>query len=305
MPMKALLYIFLLALALPGHTQSTWFPTGAKWYYQLVSMAGGGMTYLEVLNADTLIGNQPYQKIRSTTIGEFFGSPDTLIETLYVLEDNQLVTGYDHHQGGSFLYDFTAGMGDTLPMYFGGWSPEPFVVDSIGTLEFNGHMLAFQDIRFPNLYEPGMYYEMRVIERIGSSHTHLFHQRTVIQPFDFPSYYLRCYQDDELGLIRLTDDSGPCDLLEGITATSESTGANISIFPNPAYDVVHVQSTHQDLDQLAIVDMLGTVRMKSKVIYPSSSQIDVSGLGSGLYYILGLSSNGDILLTKLISKLNY
>ncbi|HSF88049.1 MAG TPA: T9SS type A sorting domain-containing protein [Saprospiraceae bacterium] len=304
--MKPLLYLTItLALTLPAYAQSSWFPGGAKWYYQYGSMLGQGMTTLEVMDEDTVIGTWTYRKLLSTTISEFLGSPDTITETMYIREDNQVVYGHDHFMNGVFLYDFNAAPGDTLPMSFGGLSPEPFVVDSIGDIEINGHMLAFQDIRFPNLYAPGEYYEMRVMERIGSNNSHLFHHRTVIQPFDAPSYHLRCYEDDELGLIRLTDDSGPCDLLEGTTATSESTGANISIFPNPAYDVVYVQSTHQDLDQLAIVDMLGSIRIKSKVIYQSSSQIDVSDLGSGLYYILGFSSNGEILFTKLITKSNY
>jgi hypothetical protein len=301
--MKTLfILIFSLALALPCQSQSGWFPPGAKWYYQYGSMAGSGMTFLEVLNEDTLIGMQSYQKIMSTTIGEFFGSQDTLTETLYVQEENQLVAGYDRYFGSTFLYDFNADPGDTLPMSFGGLSPAPFVVDSSGTIDFNGHMLTFQDIRFPNLFEPGEHFEMRVIERIGSSNSHLFHVRTVIQPFDAPSYYLRCYEDDDLGLIRLTDDSGPCNLLEGPTSTMESTESSIVIFPNPASDVVHVQHPYQGLVDFTVTDMLGAVRIKSNSVNSITFQIDISELENGLYYILATDPAGGILFTTKVTK---
>lgn len=297
-----ILLIVTLLISLHGQTQSGWFPTGAKWYYQYGSMLGQGMTTIEVMNEDTLIGTWTYRKLLSTTIAEFLGTIDTFTETMYVIEDNQIVYGRDSFWGGTFLYDFNAAPGDTLPMSFGGLSPEPFVVDSIGEIAFNGHMLAFQDIRFPNLYEQGEYYKMRVIERIGSYNSHLFHGRTVIQPFDAPSYHLRCYEDDELGLIRLTDDSGPCDLLEDPTSTSGTTESTISIFPNPAYDVVHVQSNRQNLDQILVLDMLGTIRFKSADINLSSLKIDISALESGLYYIIGSEKNGEILFTRKIIK---
>lgn len=300
-----LILIATLVLAQHGYTQSGWFPTGAKWYYQYGSMLGQGMTTIEVLPEDTLFGTWTYKKLLSTTIGDFSGSIDTFTETLYVFEENQIVYGHDMFLGGTFLYDFNTGPGDTIPMFFGGLSPSPFVVDSIGEIEFNGQQLAFQDIRFPNLFEPGEYDKMRVMERIGSSHSHLFHNHTIIQPFDGPSYYLRCYEDDELGLIRLTDDSAPCNLFEGPTSTSANAEAAISIFPNPAYDVVNVQSNEQGLDQLTVVDMLGAVRIKSDLVNRSSLKIDISVLESGLYYIIGSAKTGEILFTRKITKFGH
>ena len=303
--MKTFLFlIFTLALVQQGNTQSTWFPTGAKWYYQYGAMTGHGMTIVEVMNEDTLIGNGVYRKLLSTTIGEFLGEVDTFTETLYVIEESQVVYGYDRFHGGSFLYNFNATVGDTLPMYFGGLSPAPFVIDSIGVIELNGRQLVFQDIRFPNFYEPGEFFKMRVIERIGASTSHLFHSRTVIQPFDAPAYYLRCYEDDELGLIRFTDDSGPCNLLEETTSTSENTKSSISIYPNPTADVVQVEGYHKGLVQWRIVDMLGTVRIKTLAADYPSLKIDISSLESGLYYIIGSGATGEILFNRKISKLN-
>ena len=300
-----ILLIVTLLISLHGQTQSSWFPTGAKWYYQYGSMLGPGMTTIEVMNEDTIIGTWTYRKLLSTTIGEFLGSLDTFTESLYVHEENQLLYGYDRYLGGTFLYDFNATPGDTLPMFFGGLSPEPFVVDSIGEIEFNGQQLAFQDIQFPNYFGPGEYYTMRVIERIGTINSHLFHSHTIIQPTDAPSYHLRCYEDDELGLIRLTDDSGPCNLFEGPTFTSEREEAAISIFPNPAYDVINVQGFQKDIDQFRVVDMLGAVRTRSNFINQSTLEIDIHNLESGLYYLIGSGKSGEILFTRKISKISH
>ncbi len=86
----------------------------------IISMApcfGPGMTTIEVMNEDTLIGTWTYSKLLSTTIGEFLGTIDknTEKETMYVIEDNQVVYGRDRFLGGIFLDDFNEAPGDTLP----------------------------------------------------------------------------------------------------------------------------------------------------------------------------------------------
>jgi len=146
---------------------------------------------------------------------------------------------------------------------------------------------------------------MRVIERIGSTNSHLFHSHTVIQPFDAPSYHLRCYEDEALGLIRLTDDSGPCNLFEGPTSTSDREEAAISIFPNPAYDVINVQGFKKHIDQIKVVDMLGADRIRSNFINQSTLEIDIHKLESGLYYLIGSGKSGEILFIRKIAKLGY
>jgi hypothetical protein len=252
-----------LIFILPGYSQITWFPTGAKWHYTYISFISSGFTRLEVLDEDTLIGNHTYKKIISKTIvGSDPASLDTFTEFLYVFEENKVVVGYDKYYGTTLLYDFNATAGDTLGIYFGGLSPYPFVVDSTGMIDMNGSQLAFQDIRFPNFFEPGEFYEMRVVEGMGSINLHLFHDHNILQPFDFPFYYFRCYEDENIGLVNLSNNQADCDYLEGVTSVLESAKVSHAVFPNPADEFVTVQNIGLPIENFIILDVQGLIRIK-------------------------------------------
>lgn len=294
--------LFYLMFVLPGSGQVSWFPVGAKWHYQISSMIGGGLTMLEVLKGDTLIANHPYKRILSTTIIQYPAGLDTSTEMLYVYEENQVVFGYDQWSGGTLLYDFTAVVGDTISMYFGGLSPYPFVVDSIGQMDMNGVQLTFQDIRFPGLFEPGEFNTMRVVEGLGSINSHLFHNRTIIQPFDFPSYYFRCYEDVNIGLINLSFNQVECDYIDGVTSTPESAGISTLIFPNPASDFVTIQTGGRSVDKIVVIDVFGSIRIESYPAGQASITIDTRKLENGLFIIMGVDQSNTILFSKKFTK---
>lgn len=295
-------FIFLM-IFLPGYCQVIWFPTGATWHYEFSAFLGSGYTKLEVLDEDTLIGNHVYKKLLSTTIfNQFQQGLDTFTEYLYVFEENRIITGYDQW-GSSFLYDFNAVEGDTLEyMYFGGLSPSPFVVDSIGQIEMNEILFQFQDIRFPSLYNQGEYDEMRVVEGIGSVGSHLFHHYTIIQPFDAPFYSLRCYEDANVGLINFSYNQAQCDYLEDITSTSESTNVKTLITPNPATDFVNVYSDSRHIEKIVVVDLLGKIRMRNPFTEEKPITIDISTLENGLFFILGMDQTGEIHFSERVTK---
>jgi hypothetical protein len=304
MNMKQILIILCnLISILPGYGQVTWFPTGAKWHYEFSSMLGAGLTTLEVLNEDTLIGNHIYKKIFSTTmVGLTPGSIDTFIEYLYVFEENQSVLGYDKFLGGTFLYDFNASVGDTLPMYFGGLSPYPFVVDSIGVMELNGSLLTFQVIRFPHPYLPGEFLDMKVVEGIGSINSHLFHGRTVIQPLDFPFFYFRCYEDATIGLVNLSQNHVDCDYIEGITSAEFVLNEEPKLFPNPTTDFVSLKVKGPLPEKIFVTDIFGAVRIVQSSAHQEIFRLDLRHLENGLFLILGHDENGVILFAEKVVK---
>ena len=302
--MKFILFVFInLMFHLIGYCQVTWFPVGATWHYQYSSYPSGGLTTLEVLDEDTLIGSQTYKQILSTTVYGSPGSFDTLIETLFVFEENQVVYGYDPQWGGALLYDFNAGKGDTIEMYFGGLSYSPFVVDSIGEIDINGSLLTFQDIRFPSPFEPGEFGKIRVMEGLGAMYSHLFHSRTVLQPFDAPAYYFRCYEDENIGLVNLSFNQVDCDYIDGVTSIEENTKASSSVFPNPTNDIITVQYNDLSIDNFIIVDIVGSVRMAQRTSNPTHEQFDLNELEQGLYFILGMDKTGKVLFAEKITNL--
>lgn len=70
---------------------------------------------------------------------------------------------------------------------------------------------------------------------------------------------------------------------------SESATINVRISPNPAKDYLHI-SSEKNIDFIEIVDLSGRSIMK-KAINNNESQIDISGLNSGLYFIIFSSEN--------------
>ncbi|HZV45303.1 MAG TPA: T9SS type A sorting domain-containing protein [Saprospiraceae bacterium] len=300
--LKLVIFNLLLCLTVCGDCQVSWFPTGAKWHYQYSAFIENGFTSLEVLDEDTLIGNHMYKKLLSLTVtGTAPDFLDTFTEFLYVFEENQVVFGYDQWSGGTLLYDFNATVGDTLPMYFGGWSPSPFIVDSIGTIEINGHLLTFQDIRFPSLFDSTEYWKMRAVEGIGSLYSHLFHNRTVIQPFDFPFYWFHCYEDANLGLYNVINQVD-CDFIEGTSSIDKVPKAKAFIFPNPSADFITLKTEGLPIEKILVIDILGTIRLLQSSTHQKLYKIDISELENGLYFTIGLNKNGEVLFKDKITK---
>ncbi|MEP6794649.1 MAG: T9SS type A sorting domain-containing protein [Saprospiraceae bacterium] len=308
--MKSVFYIFIqLGIISSISGQNHWLVPGSKWTYEFGSMVGYGLTRLEVMQQDTIFGTKHVKKILSTTIyintGIINSPVDTFTEISYAFEENQIVYGYEPNwfENWNVLYDFNKNVGDTLQyMYFGGWSPSPFVVDSTGTIEINGNSLSFQDIIFPDLFEPGEMSKIRVIEGLGSINSFFFHSHTIIQPFDFPTYSFRCYEDPDIGLINLSHDQVDCDFIEGISASHTASILKTTVVPNPATDDVFVHTDLQGIHKILVVDIVGKVRIVEYADAHEPMKINISELENGIFFILGEDKAGGILLREKISK---
>jgi len=67
-------------------------------------------------------------------------------------------------------------------------------------------------------------------------------------------------------------------------------GANISVFPNPANDVLTI-STTQELQNLSIVDLSGQIVKEINAIGFSSTQVSTADLKNGVYFIQTLDAS--------------
>jgi len=304
MKLKTIIISFFWIIGMHSmFSQIEWFPTGAKWYYSFNSFIGSGLTTLEVLDEDTLISNHNFRKVLSTTL--FSTYPDSLTtfkEFLYVFEENQVVFGYDQWVGVMPLYDFNAKVGDTLDIQFGGENPYPFVVDSVGEMTYNGTGLAFQDIRFPSLFKSGEFDKMRVVEGMGSIYSHLFHDHTVIQPFDFPTYYFRCYADFNIGLVKFIPEQVACDFIPGLSSVNDPLQEKPTLFPNPTSNLITVEMTSASIENVLLVDLLGRVRSIQPTNSSAILKMDMSRFENGLYFLIGEDKNGEIRFTEKITK---
>ena len=297
----ALLLIINLNFILSMSSQVTWFPPGTKWHYEYFSFwEGSGVTTLEVLNEDTLIGNNMYKRILSTTLYVPHESNDSLLthsQMFYVFENDQVVYGYNTWTGGELLYDFNAEVGDTLDLNLG--APSPFIVDSVGLMDINGFQLKFQIIRFPSLFLPGTFDKMQFLEGVGSLYSHFFHSYTQLWLADVPVYNFRCYQDENIGLVNLYFPNIDCDYIPGVSAIDPLIENKVSIYPNPAKDILHVDNKSEVCDKLLIVDLLGEVRT---TMNNSTEKIDISQLEAGVYFLIGKNNRGQILFREKFCK---
>jgi hypothetical protein len=73
--------------------------------------------------------------------------------------------------------------------------------------------------------------------------------------------------------------------------TTENTVPMVSVYPNPASDYVIVEG--EEVTRITILDLTGKVVMTIPV-ETRQTRVDVSGLMSGLYFIVGESSDGRI-----------
>lgn len=271
--------------------QYSWFTTGATWTYDVSWYGGEAVVKLEILPEDTLLNGQIYNIMKLTSIQHSAnGDLDTLIEFRYLYEESNKVL-----EGNLLWYDFNREEGDTLEyMYFGGLSPSPFIVDSVGIIEMNGMPLQFQDIRFPNLYEPNEeWWGMRVIEGIGSISTFFFWDQTIIQPSDFPFYYLRCYEDSIIGTIHFNLQFD-CDEIPWTTATSDANPIETKVYPNPSSSIIYIQVSEPVYATLSILDVHGRKLMNIDTEGSFEIEANISQLSAGIYFVNGITTDGTL-----------
>lgn len=271
--------------------QYTWFTTGATWTYDVSWYGGEAVVKLEILPGDTLINGQICNIMKLTSLQHSaYGDLDTLIEFRYLYEETNKV-----FEGNRLLYDFNREVGDTLEyMYFGGWSPDLFIVDSTGIIDMNGHPLLFQDIRFPSLYEPyGEWWGMRVIEGIGSISTFFFWDQTVIQPVDAAFYYIRCYQDSVIGTIHF-NLYYDCDEIPWTTATSDANPIETKIYPNPSSSTINIQVSEPVYPTISILDVHGRKLINIDTEGSFEIEANISQLSAGIYFVNGITTDGTL-----------
>ncbi|MEM0994174.1 MAG: T9SS type A sorting domain-containing protein, partial [Bacteroidota bacterium] len=68
---------------------------------------------------------------------------------------------------------------------------------------------------------------------------------------------------------------------QSLTNTNQQVVPKIKIYPNPATDVLYINSKDLDIQQIEVYDLFGRLLLQ----YTASEQIDVSAWKSGLYFI--------------------
>lgn len=268
-----------------------------QWFdYRGWGVNGGGscLEYYRTVyrfNGDTVINGNSYAQLsaleqHSFEPGFFSQNPcsySSSMSTFFaggIREVNKQVFFFDALNGSErLLYDFNLGVGDTIP------DPSGFgthVIDSIDSILIGTQYR--KQYHLPDLWGN----PFSIIEGIGSASglfQNSFHSISGQQG-------LYCYAENDISLYPLV--GGGCGEGLGI----EDQQIRMDIFPNPADDVLTIQSDVGPMMELEIVSSSGQIIL-SKSLSEETNDVDISRLESGIYFVK-VAVDGKVGVQKLV-----
>jgi hypothetical protein len=81
----------------------------------------------------------------------------------------------------------------------------------------------------------------------------------------------------------------------------EFSQLQVTLYPNPVKDVLHINST-EIISEVSVYNIQGKVIKTVSEINSNTSEINLSSLQNGVYFVTILSENGDKLSKKIVKK---
>jgi len=276
--------------------------TGTKWYYDY----GGddGYRKLTITKKENITGKEMAFLEEFTHIGDAAGNTGDY----YMFTSGHKVFFNDNkHYSPKLLYDFNLKKGDTLSSYI----PIDFNIDyflsKIDSVKFEYHAGKVRKVLFTStLYSQGMQVKFfgkkgKLIEGIGSVKSYMFGNRTGDQWFGNDS--LRCYvyynEKGEETTEKFVDYD--CDYLRVGTDDADSGNASLKVFPNPAGDLLFIQTSNIESGIVEIYDMQGKRIYYDKMDATEKKRVETGDFVPGGYIIKVTTSKK--VLTSFFSKM--
>ena len=260
----AALTVALLAISL-GVNAQTWYIMGE--YIWSPPHPQGTYEVCHYQAEDTEINGMTYHTIYVQGQGTLLGA--------YRNEDNQVY--YCKWNGASYdeeimLYDYDLNVGD----YFNDEDEHYMQVTEVSTItDFNGISRKKITFRFIGLEDETEYW----IEGVGSNRGFIYMGQYAPDPqSDGDIHHLLCYHIGD-NLIFVNPEYNTCDIDE---IDENLTDNSISIYPNPANDVVKILNDNNlNITNIEIVDMTGRVVLTTD----KTGDINIAELSEGQYFV--------------------
>ncbi|WP_233559750.1 T9SS type A sorting domain-containing protein [Taibaiella sp. KBW10] len=306
---KMLLFLHMLLIyigaAITGFAQADFAPIGAKWYYQwnALNVGAEGRHYngyvLQESVSDTLIHSVTARKLRRTAYSRNAQNNNIVsmpISSFFVYATADTVFYYNTDFNRFLpLYIFNVAAGDTMAhrvpaAYASGtdtiWK---MVVDSIPTRMYNGQPLKvvyhhtggppFNSIGLRGPY--GQYFG-----QLKGAFAE--YEISYVPEAYYETYELRCYQDNTFD-IHFGNASIACDSIPLLPLSLKDRSYladRLSVYPNPAIDVLHISVSQIPIQSVEILDMLGRrVFLQTNKSVSDNMVLDVSGLDKSTYIL--------------------
>lgn len=285
----------IVLLSSPTAYGQSWCPPGAKWMmnYHTVDWGSGYSTEGFILDeyvGDTLIGGMVAQKINGTRLYREQGSTEPYAQgsagTKFTYsQDGVVFIQYDNPFGANNAFDtlfwFGADPGDQ-------WmAPDGIlrftVLDTATVLLYGESLrrLAVVVADADNVH----FASDTLYERIGLLYGYSFSPSAYMA--DEVSIGFRCYQDNMFSFTR--PDMPNCDFAVGLP---EWANSGATIWPNPSYGRLHVDTGRPGATELHVVDRMGRTVHHSTIL-GAEVEHDLHHLAQGAYWILIRYPDGD------------
>lgn len=254
-------------------------PLGAEWHYAYhTSWTGLEGFYSPKCIQDTMLSGKPCKRLRiriSTNAGLDYSNRFIYQKGDSVFQCVQVSFGQYEFP---FLFRNNFQLGETTRMGYA-LSPWDYQVTAIDTLIFNNQMVR----RFV-LQEVGSAALTSIYDRFGPEKG--FFGNWCGIPCDYNYFGLRCYQTPDFPQVNVSGE--PCEQIGAVNA-KEIVAGSLSLFPNPAYNSLHLvlPERYGEAAQLRIMDMAGYI--VSNQSWPSGAfetDVNVTTLAAGAYIIV-------------------
>jgi hypothetical protein len=302
------LLLFLFTSCITTYSQE-WAPAGAKWFHS-ISLGTGINGYIETkVISDTVVSGKACKRIGHVL--RTIQMPGNIIinynrPDFYTYEDSGKVFVSD--VGPFYLnQDWRALPGDTVPFLWAfmdvipsGCDPVGYmIINSVDTVAINGINYRREFVNYYDSFESLLPKFDIIIEHFGATYDKFFFNRyacdstTIVEVYEFVG--LTCYYEPALGWIYF-NSAYACDYL---STNEELIPENISVFPNPATDLVEIYLRENTaIRGLELIDITGNViRIENNL--EAKASLDVSKYSTGIYFLKVHSDKGSF-TTKLL-----
>ncbi|HMN06608.1 MAG TPA: T9SS type A sorting domain-containing protein [Flavobacteriales bacterium] len=273
----------------------SWCPSGAKWMMNehTVDWGSGYSTEGFILDeyvGDTLIGGVVAHQIKGTRFYREQGSTEPYVQgsagiKFTYSQDGVVFIQYDDSFGPNNAFDtlfwFGADPGDQWMVPDGILR---FTVLDTATVLINGESLrrfAVEVADADNVH----FASDTLYERIGLLYGYSFNPSTYMA--DGVSIGFRCYQDNVFSFTR--PDMPDCDFTVGLP---EWTSSGATIWPNPSYGRLYVDTGQLGATELRVLDHMGRTVHHSTIL-GVEVEYDLHHLAPGTYWVLVRYPDGD------------
>ncbi len=267
-------------------------PVGATWTYKLFWIQGTNFPTL-TSSKDTIVNNKVCKFLE--------GYLSCTYITPIVYEENGQVFYYDEIGDDFFLlYDFNLNAGESwtihVPNSWLGLDSIVYIVDSVGTFTYNGNILKTQYVHPLENYGVSFSGGSDIIyENIGSGNN-FFLQSHVCDPVTGP---LRCYDDENVGLIKFVPEDTPCNSF-GSSVENKINSKEINIYPNPFNDYIFID-TELSVQKIKIFNAQGVlIQEENNFNWNQKIELKNKHLVQGLYFVEIILEDDSKVIQKLM-----